>query len=162
MTSALPPQCHGTAGLLIPCPNRSEYFTFTYQDWSRAFGKALTIKMYLQCRAYTWALQREKSISPLFPDPIVAVVTNDWCINILISTDRISVFLSLWNCSWLTCKCVSPLLFWWHKRCHLEIVYLFHKLIKQCLITLSFSSSNMMVHFSVDTQLKAKVKTQFR
>ena len=32
---------------------------------------SLTIKMYLQCLAYTRALQRETSISPLF----------DWCIN---------------------------------------------------------------------------------
>ena len=30
--------------------------------------------------AYTWALQMEKSISPLFPGPEGAVVANDWCI----------------------------------------------------------------------------------
>ena len=37
-------------------------------------------KIYLWCRAYTWALQSESSISPLFPDPWVAGVANDWCI----------------------------------------------------------------------------------
>ena len=51
-------------------------FTFTYWDLSRA----LTIHMSPQCWAYTQALKREKSVSPLYPDPVGAVVTNDWCI----------------------------------------------------------------------------------
>ena len=37
------------------------------------------IRLSPQWRAYTWALQRGKSISPLFPGP-VGVVINDWCI----------------------------------------------------------------------------------
>ena len=40
------------------------------------------IRLSPQYRAYTRALQREKSISPLFPGPVfsgpVGVVTNDW------------------------------------------------------------------------------------
>ena len=35
-------------------------------------------KVFSQCRAYTRALQSEKSISPLFPSPRGAVVANDW------------------------------------------------------------------------------------
>ena len=45
-----------------------------------AFCRDFTEKKSLQCRAYTWALQMEKSISPLFPGPEGAVVANDWCI----------------------------------------------------------------------------------
>ena len=45
-----------------------------------AFCRDFTEKESPQCRAYTWALQIEKSISPLFPGPEGAVVANDWCI----------------------------------------------------------------------------------
>ena len=45
-----------------------------------AFCRDFTEKNSPQCRAYTWALQTEKSISPLFPGPEGAVVANDWCI----------------------------------------------------------------------------------
>ena len=45
-----------------------------------AFCRDFTEKKSPQCRAYTWALQMEKSISPLFPGPEGAVVANDWCI----------------------------------------------------------------------------------
>ena len=44
-----------------------------------AFCRDFTEKKSPQCRAYTWALQMEKSIS-LFPGPEGAVVANDWCI----------------------------------------------------------------------------------
>ena len=43
------------------------------------FCRDFTEKKSPQCRAYTWALQMEKSISPLFPGPEGAVVANDWC-----------------------------------------------------------------------------------
>ena len=46
-----------------------------------SFYRDFTEKKSPQCRAYTWALQMEKSISPLFPGPEGAVVANDWCIN---------------------------------------------------------------------------------
>ena len=77
LTSASSPQCGGTAGLLIPCQTCRGNFLFTCRDLSRAFHRALTIDMSPQCWAYTRALQRQKSISPLFPGPTVAVVTND-------------------------------------------------------------------------------------
>ena len=48
-----------------------------------AFCRDFTEKKSPQCRAYTWALQMEKSISPLFPGPEGAVVANDWCIILL-------------------------------------------------------------------------------
>ena len=57
------------------------YFRLSCQNLSRlsrAFGRALTIKMSRQCWTFTWALQRKKSISLLFT--IGAVVTNDKCI----------------------------------------------------------------------------------
>ena len=47
---------------------------------ARDFCRDFTEKKSPQCRAYTWALQMEKSISPLFPGPEGAVVANDWCI----------------------------------------------------------------------------------
>ena len=49
-----------------------------------SFCRDFTEKKSPQCRAYTWALQMEKSISPLFPGPEGAVVANDWCIIIII------------------------------------------------------------------------------
>ena len=48
-----------------------------------AFCRDFTEKKSPQCRAFTWALQMEKSISPLFPGPEGDVVANDWCINSL-------------------------------------------------------------------------------
>ena len=45
-----------------------------------AFCRDFTEKKSPQCRAYTWALQMEKSISPLFPGPEGPMVANDWCI----------------------------------------------------------------------------------
>ena len=55
-----------------------------------AFCRDFTEKKSPQCRAYTWALQMEKSISPLFPGPEGAVVANDWCIN---HSERKSIFI---------------------------------------------------------------------
>ena len=49
-----------------------------------AFCRDFTEKKSPQCRAYTWALQMEKSISPLFPGPEGAVVANDWCISVVL------------------------------------------------------------------------------
>ena len=69
LTSASSPQCGGTAGLLIPCQTCRGNFLFTCRYLSRAFHRALTIDMSPQCWAYTRALHRQKSISPLFPGP---------------------------------------------------------------------------------------------
>ena len=80
LTSALSPQCRGIAGVLIPVPKWPWKFTFTCWDLIGDFGRALTIRVSLQCWAYTRALKREKSISPLFPGPEGDVVANDWCI----------------------------------------------------------------------------------
>ena len=45
------------------------------------FRRDLTKTKSLQCRDFTWALHKEKSISPLFPGPRGGgVVSNDWCI----------------------------------------------------------------------------------
>ena len=46
------------------------------------FCRDFTEKKSPQCRAYTWALQMDKSISQLFPGPEGAVVANDWCISL--------------------------------------------------------------------------------
>ena len=58
------------AGILLKISPRS----------AGAFCRDFTEKKSPQCRAYTWALQMEKSISPLFPGPEGDVVANDWCI----------------------------------------------------------------------------------
>ena len=49
---------------------------------SKAFGSVLTIRVCLRSARLLprWALERQKSISPLFPGPKGAVVANDWCI----------------------------------------------------------------------------------
>ena len=63
LTSASSPQCRGTTDGAFDGRGN---FTFACQDLSRA----LIIKMFPQCWAYTWALQREKSISPQLPGPV--------------------------------------------------------------------------------------------
>ena len=68
-------------GFRFHAQNGWGYFRFTCQDLNGAFQRALTIKVTLQYWAYTRALQREKSISPLFHGPIGTMVTNDWCIS---------------------------------------------------------------------------------
>ena len=73
LTSASSPQCLGTVGLLVPAQTGWANFTCT----CRGLSRALTIEMSLQCWAYTRALQTGKSISPLFPGPVGAVVTSD-------------------------------------------------------------------------------------
>ena len=47
-----------------------------------AFGRALIIKVSPHFGTYTRALERGKSISPLFPGHEWGVVANDWCIKI--------------------------------------------------------------------------------
>ena len=73
-----PGKCHvltsalsRTAGLLISCTNRPVYFTFTNPpDWSRPFGKALTIKKCPCSVGHILGLCKEKSQYPLyFPAP---------------------------------------------------------------------------------------------
>ena len=60
-----------------------------------AFCRDFTEKKSPQCRAYTWALQMEKSISPLFPGPEGAVVANDWCMTLLHSKTGVRMGISL-------------------------------------------------------------------
>ena len=57
-----------------------------------AFCRDFTEKKSPQCRAYTRALQMEKSISPLFPGPKGAVVANDWCIIVIVFTIKLNAF----------------------------------------------------------------------
>ena len=57
----------------------------THESGSNSLGAELlagdlTKTKSLQCRDFTWALQMEKSISPLFPGPQGDVVANYWCI----------------------------------------------------------------------------------
>ena len=46
-----------------------------------ALSRDFTINLYPQCRAFSRALKTEKLKAPLFPGPIGAGTTNDWCIN---------------------------------------------------------------------------------
>ena len=53
-----------------------------------AFSREFTINLSPQCRAFSRALQTEKLRAPLFPGPVGAGTTNDWCI---ISTGVLSL-----------------------------------------------------------------------
>ena len=85
LTSALSSQCHGIAGFLFHVQNGHEnlHLPAVNGDLNRAFGRALIIRVSLQCWAYKQALEREKSISLLFPVPEGDVVANDWCITFI-------------------------------------------------------------------------------
>ena len=51
-------------------------------------SRVMTLSKYPQCRAFSWAVMDEKSLSPIFPVGVCvgggvargALVTNDWCI----------------------------------------------------------------------------------
>ena len=45
-----------------------------------AFSRDFTINLSPQCRAFSRALKTEKLKAPLFPGPVGAGTTNDWCI----------------------------------------------------------------------------------
>ena len=45
-----------------------------------AFSRDFTINLSPQFRAFSRALKTEKLKAPLFPDPVGAGTTNDWCI----------------------------------------------------------------------------------
>ena len=46
-----------------------------------AFSRDFTINLSPQCRVFSRALKTEKLKAPLFPGPVGAGTTNDWCIN---------------------------------------------------------------------------------
>ena len=46
-----------------------------------AFSRDLTINLSPPCRAFSRALKTEKLKAPLFPGPVGAGSTNDWCIS---------------------------------------------------------------------------------
>ena len=50
-----------------------------------AFSRDLTINLSPQCRAFSRALKTEKLKAPLFPGPVGAGTTNDWCITCKLS-----------------------------------------------------------------------------
>ena len=45
-----------------------------------AFSRDFTINLSRQCKAFSRALKTEKLKAPLFPGPVGAGTTNDWCI----------------------------------------------------------------------------------
>ena len=47
-----------------------------------ALSRDFTINLSPQCRAFSRALKTEKLKDPLFPGPVGAGATNDWCITI--------------------------------------------------------------------------------
>ena len=70
-SSAMDPQ-----GFKFHAQNSWGHFTFTCRDLSVAFHRALTAVLGIYP-----GFAKRKVMSPLFPDPIGAVVINDWCIN---------------------------------------------------------------------------------
>ena len=67
-------------GFLFLAQTSCRNFTFICWNLCRASGRDLTMKLSLQCRAYTCGLHTGLSKSQLLPGPKVAVVINDWCI----------------------------------------------------------------------------------
>ena len=55
---------------------------------------ALTSNLAPQCRAFSRALQNEKLKARLFPGPVGAEDTNDWCIKLQRSSLSTIIFLS--------------------------------------------------------------------
>ena len=47
---------------------------------ARTFSRDFTINLSLQCRTFSRALKTETLKAPLFPGPVGAGTTNDWCI----------------------------------------------------------------------------------
>ena len=66
------PQCWVNAGLLFPCLNARESFYIYLPGFERSFQQGFNHK--------DGHLHRERLKYPWFPDPVGAVVTNDWCI----------------------------------------------------------------------------------
>ena len=50
------------------------------REGAGAFSRDFTINLSPQCRAFSRALKTEKLKAPLFPGPVGAWTTNDWCI----------------------------------------------------------------------------------
>ena len=75
---SLSPQYCGTAGFLIPCPNRLGKFHMIYLS---GFEQGFDHKNVTAVLVIYPGMQRGKSISPLLPGSIGAVVTNDWCMS---------------------------------------------------------------------------------
>ena len=64
-------------------------------EW--AFSSDFTINLSPQCRAFSRALKIEKLKAPLFPGPVEAGTTNDWCIKVELNEDFFLIKLLLWN-----------------------------------------------------------------
>ena len=56
------------------------FFIIVNLQGAGAFSRDFTVNLSLQCRAFSRALKTEKLKAPLFPGPIGAGTTNDWCI----------------------------------------------------------------------------------
>ena len=74
-------------------PGHLFFFIVNLRRWGRGtgggeggtFSRDFTINLSPQCRAFSRALKTEKLKVPLFPGPVRAGTTNDWCIKTNIS-----------------------------------------------------------------------------
>ena len=61
-------------------PGHLLFFIIVNLRGTGAFSRDFTINLSPQCRAFSRALKTEKLKALLFPGPIGAGTTNDWCI----------------------------------------------------------------------------------
>ena len=61
-------------------PGHLLFFITVNRQGAGAFSRDFTINLSPQCRAFSRALKTEKLKAPLFPGPVGAGTTNDWCI----------------------------------------------------------------------------------
>ena len=113
MTFWVPPQYRVNAGLVILCKYTPVKFTLIK-------SRAMSLSRSLQCRAFSRAVMDEKSLSPLFPVDGEAVVTNDWCIIVIVILPCINVTSRIYYRSHrLTKTCLNHLMSKptkWHVR----------------------------------------------
>ena len=62
-------------------PGHLLFFIIVNLQGAGAFGRDFTINSSPQCMAFSRALKTEKLKAPLFPGPVEAGTTNDWCIS---------------------------------------------------------------------------------
>ena len=63
-------------------PGHLLFFIIVNLPGAGTFSRDFTINLSWQCRAFSRALKTEKLKATLFPGPIGAGTTNDWCISL--------------------------------------------------------------------------------
>ena len=75
-------------------PGHLLFFIIANLRGTGAFSRDFTINLSPQCRAFSSAFKTEKLKAPLFPGPVGAETTNDWCITFSTCTFSMKTFYS--------------------------------------------------------------------